>query len=198
MQHHQFQSRAVNGQDQRPAGADEWRAASGRALHPAPIIDAPCAPHPDAAPVAGRLPRALRGFTLIEMLCAVAVAGVLSSVALPSFEGQVQRARRADLLVSMMPMQAAQERYRSNGMNYGSLATIGVAARSASGNCDLQAPSFDTDGYEVLAVAHGAQARDTGCSHMSLTVIGANLVYASGPDATVANPADVNSRCWSL
>ena len=40
--------------------------------------------------------RAARGFTLVELLAAVSIAGVLSSIAWPSFEGSLQRARRAE------------------------------------------------------------------------------------------------------
>ena len=40
-----------------------------------------------------RASRSERGFTLIEGLVGVAIAGVLSSVAYPSVEAQVQRAR---------------------------------------------------------------------------------------------------------
>ena len=49
----------------------------------------------------------------------------------------------------------------------------------------------------MLATATGTQARDAGCRNMAVRVTGANLAYASGPDARVANPADVNARCWN-
>lgn len=185
-------------QDQRPADADEWRFAQGHGLRHESIIDWSWTPPNDATPARRSAPRPQRGFTLIEMLITVTIAGILSSVALPSFEGLLQRARRSDVLVSMVQIQSAQERFRSNGSSYGSLSSIGVAARSTSGHYAMEMTSFDAQGYEVLAVATGAQARDTACSKMKLTVIGANLVYASGPDASVANPADVNRRCWSL
>ena len=184
--------------DQRPAASDEWQPHSGPRAHREPIIHPPCAPLPDAVPLPAGAPRAVRGFTLIELLVTVAVAGVLSSVAMPSFEGQLQRARRADVLVSMMQVQAAQERHRSNGASYGSLVAIGVAARSAAGHYTLQMDSFDALGFEVSATANGVQARDTACAHMSLTSSGLNVVYASGPTAARSNPAAANRACWSL
>jgi type IV pilus assembly protein PilE len=177
--------------DQRHAALDKWHANRGP-LQKAPSIIAPtCVPptHPR---------RAARGFTLIEMLVAVAVTGVLSTVALPSFEAQLQKGRRADVLVSTMLVQAAQERHRSNGANYGSLAAVGIAARSSAGHYLLALPAVSDDGYELLAVATGAQARDTACSHMKLTVAGANLVYASGSNAAVANTTQANRACWNL
>ena len=186
------------GPDQRPAASDEWQPQPGPRVHREPIIRRPCAPFLDVVPLPAGQPSAMRGFTLIEMLVTVAVAGVLSSVALPSFEGQLQRARRADALVSMMLVQAAQERFRSNGASYGSLSAIGVAARSAAGHYTLQMTSFDADGFEVSAMANGVQARDTACAFMTLTSTGANVAYASGPTAALANPAAANRVCWSL
>ncbi|MGK2898289.1 MAG: type IV pilin protein [Burkholderiaceae bacterium] len=146
----------------------------------------------------GSLCRVQRGFTLIELMVTVSIAGVLSSVALPSFEGQLQKARRTDVLLATVQAQAAQERYRSNATSYGSLAEIGVPARSAAGHYTLQVTAHGADGYELLATATGPQARDAACRHMKLTATGLNLVHASGPDAAVANPADVNRRCWAL
>lgn len=177
--------------DQRHAASDEWRARRGQRRKATPIIAETCVPpkHPR---------RAARGFTLIELLVAVAIAGVLSCVALPSFEAQLQKGRRADVLVSMMLVQAAQERHRSNGSSYGSLAAVGIATRSSAGHYTLALPAVGDDGYELLAVATGTQARDAACSHMKLTVNGANLVYASGSNAAAANPAQANRACWNL
>lgn len=185
--------------DERHALSDEWGASGAPLAQPTPIIASSCVPpqHPRHA-ARRHLARAARGFTLIEMLMTVAVAGVLSTVALPSFEAQLQKGRRADVLVSMMLVQAAQERHRSNGASYGSLAAVGVGTRSSAGHYTLALPAVGDDGYELLAVATGAQARDTACSHMKLTVNGANLVYASGSSAAAANSAQANRACWNL
>ena len=189
--------------DPQPTAAD--------ARHAAPLDDAFCAGATSiirstcatrSTTSAVRSPSAWRratgGFTLIEMLAVLSMTGVLTSVALPSFEGQLQRARRSDVLVTMLQVQAAQERWRSNGVRYGSLADIGTPAQSAAGHYRLQVVSADEDGYDVLATATGTQARDTGCRNMALRTSGANLVYASGPDASVANPVALNAKCWNL
>jgi hypothetical protein len=56
----------------------------------------------------------------------------------------------------------------------------------------------NADGYDVLATATGTQARDTACRYMKFSTLGSNLAYASGPDASTANPAPANRKCWSL
>jgi type IV pilus assembly protein PilE len=139
-----------------------------------------------------------RGFTLIEMLVAMAVAGILSSIAYPSFQGQVHKVRRSDVLVAMMQVQLAQERWRSNSNAYGSLAEVGVANIFAAGYYSLQVTSNNGDGYEVLASATGTQVRDTVCRNLRLSVVGANLTYRSGPDASTGNAPAVNRQCWNL
>ena len=156
----------------------------------------PFAPSRRSVPVGELVP--CSGSNSIELMIAVAVVGVLSSVAYPSFEAPIQRTRRVDALVSMMEIQAAQERLRSRATRYGSLAEIGAPSVSASRHYTLQMTAFNAEGYEVLATATGAQARDTGCRHMRLTASGFNVVYASGVDALVANADAANRKCWSL
>lgn len=185
--------------DQRHSGTRARRPATAGAAHAASTIAGPCVTGtrtPARLHKAGR--SALGGLTLIELLTVVALVGLLVRIALPGFEAQLQRARRSDALVTMLQLQGAQERWRSNGMRYGSLADIGAPSVSAAGHYTLRVLSADEDGYEVLATASGAQARDAGCRHMALRMVGANPVYASGPDATVANPPSTNAKCWSL
>ena len=188
-----------NASQGRQSGAPQARQiVAGDSAGSAPIIDATCATRPVHAPAPARLRQAIGGFTLIELLAVVSMAGALTGVALPTFESQLQRTRRTDALVSMMQVQAAQERFRSNGARYGSLADIGTPGVSPAGHYSLQALSADEDGYVVLATATGTQARDANCRNLSLQMAGANISYASGPDATVANPDSVNRKCWNL
>ena len=169
-----------------------------RAHSGAPIIALPC-PSITALPQPRKAARrASAGFTLIEMMIVTAIAGVLSSVAYPSFMGQVQKARRTDAVVAAMQVQWAQERWRSNNMAYGSLAEIGMSATSPAGHYTLQLGSPSASGYEVLVTATGAQARDANCAFLRLAMQGANTVYASGPDAGTGNAAAANRQCWSL
>ena len=166
--------------DQRPGAADE-RAPAGVAL---PII------------LVQR--RAARGFTLIEMMCTVTVAGLLGSVAYPAYTGTVAKTRRADALAATMALQAAQERYRSGSTSYGRLSDLGVAAASPAGHYTLSVPAASATGYTLLAAATGSQASDGACRYMKVTAEGANLSYSSGSTDAAANDAAANRRCWNL
>ena len=151
-------------------------------------------PHPRSRS-AGR--RAGRGFTLIETLIVVGIAGVLSLIAYPSLEGHLLRARRSDAMVSLMQAQLAQERHRANHRSYGDLAAIGVRATSLSGHYAIDVASTASNGYELVATATGRQARDADCRTLRLLVAGGNVVYASGPDAAASNAAVANRKCWN-
>jgi len=145
-----------------------------------------------------RTPTAAHGFTLIETLAAMALAALLSGIALPSFDHQLRKARRADALIAVAQIQGAQERLRSRGTRYGDLVEIGAAPVSPARHYTLQITRFSAEGYELLAVATGTQARDTDCRVMAARAVGMNLAYASGSDASVANADALNRRCWSL
>ena len=149
-------------------------------------------------PASSGSPRQAAGFTTIELLVAVAIAGVLASIAYPSFRDQVAKSRRADAIVALTVAQLAQERWRANQAVYGDLADIGVADVSSAGHYALQVVTNTASSYQILATARGVQRRDAACRNLRLGVAGANFEYASGPDATVANPAAINRRCWSL
>jgi len=138
------------------------------------------------------------GFTLIEMMCAVAVAGVLSSVAYPGFSKVLHKARRSDAHVALMTLQMAQERYRSDHMAYGSIAEIGMPALTPSKHYTLSVEAITDSGFKAQAVASGAQSADTSCRHLQVTVDGLNVTRQSGTDASVDNPAEVNKQCWGL
>ena len=50
-----------------------------------------------------------RGMTLVELLIVVAIVAVLASVVLPTWNSQVQKARRADARNTLMFVQVEQE-----------------------------------------------------------------------------------------
>ena len=172
--------------DQRPTHADGRLAAPGSSETPHRIICAPCTP------------RRAAGFTLIELMVATAVSAVLSSLAYPSFQAQVQKSRRADATLAIHQVQMAQERWRANHTGYATLAQLGLGATSPSGHYRLAMDAVALHGYEVAAHATGVQSRDADCGSISLRVDGANVAYRSATQAATPNPPAQNRVCWSL
>ena len=137
------------------------------------------------------------GFTLIEMLVAIALVGLLAAVAYPSYANVVQRARRADALSTLFVIQAAQERHRAANRHYSSdLSSLGVAASSAARHYQLRVAASGARSFEATAEAVGAQAGDETCRYLRLRVEGANEHFESGRDDQLANGQAANRECW--
>lgn len=142
--------------------------------------------------------RGHRGFTLIEIVTVLGVASVLSSIAWPSFQGSLQKARRAEAMLAMAQVQIAQERWYANRGRYGSLEELRLPERTSAGHYQIAISEADAQGYVAVALASGAQAGDAACRQLRLSVAGGASIHASGADASVGNDAAANRRCWNL
>lgn len=143
-------------------------------------------------------PRRTRGFTLIEIVTVLGVASVLSSIAWPSFQGSLQKARRAEAMLAVAQLQIAQERWYANRGRYGSLEELRMPVRTSAGHYQLEVLEADAQGYVAVAQASGAQARDTLCRRLRLVVAGGTTTHGSGADERYTNDAAANRRCWNL
>jgi type IV pilus assembly protein PilE len=156
-------------------------------------------PHPmKPKPIARR---AHSGFTLIEVLIAVIIVGVLLTVALPSFMDSVRKGRRSEAFAAMAALQQAQERWRSSNATYASSSDPGFATATTSPggyySVSVAAGSNATD-YEIIADGTGSsQANDGACSRLGVRVEGAAnsgaIRYASGSSFSYA----ASNPCWS-
>lgn len=119
------------------------------------------------------------GFTLIELMIALAVAAILMAIAVPAFTSQLRKSRRADAVQALSDLQLKEERWRSNHTTYDTIANIGGAATSLNGYYAITyATPTSTGGsctcsaatcYALTAGAQNAQAADTACASMVLT-----------------------------
>jgi type IV pilus assembly protein PilE len=136
------------------------------------------------------------GLTLIELMVAVAIVGVLAAVAYPNYSEHVVRTRRAAAAGCALELAQFMERvYASNlryDLNGGAATTLPAVQCSTDLSSDYQF-AFGVDQpqqrtFSIAAAPQGAQAtRDTRCG--TLTIDQANARTRSGTAATVA-------ECW--
>lgn len=144
------------------------------------------------SPVLSR--RTMSGFTLVEVVIATAVSGVLASVAYPSFSAALAKARRSEAMVAMTQIQLAQERWRSARSRFATLEELGVATATGGGHYLLSVADPTPQGYVATAQASGASER--GCRYLRIAYDAGISVYRSGETDATANDAAANRRCW--
>lgn len=141
-----------------------------------------------------------RGFTLIELMVAVVVIGILAAVAYPAYTSAIARSRRADAVAVLTAVVQAQERYRSNRNTYtDSLTDLKVSDSAITKHysvkiTDVNASGF-TSGYEAAAAARSdsPQINDGDCATIIVRVDGALLNYSAKDKAGAVSKAN----CWS-
>jgi len=166
----------------------------------------------DATRSPRQAPRRRAGFTIIELMMAVAVAGVLALVAYPTFMDSVRKSRRSEAVAALAQVQQSQERWRANNTSYADNAKLtadppnglGIPAATSSGLYSLTIDPGNANGYTdgytatATAVAGKSQSHDAKCTVMRVRLVRANIQYGgctncAVPDGALTDP----DRCWS-
>jgi len=113
------------------------------------------------------------GFTLIELMIAVAIVGILASIAYPSYVNQMQKTRRADCEGTLMQLAGAMERDFSRNNKYRDIVTLGNFSNQCpidggTKTYGLSVSAVTDTTYTLTAAPAGPQASDS-CGTLTLT-----------------------------
>jgi type IV pilus assembly protein PilE len=128
---------------------------------------------------------ARRGFTLVELMVALALATLLVASAWPSYRAQLLRAARTDAVEALMRLQLAQEKLRAATGLYGGRAGALGGERSRQGLYAIDVRRTGAESYVASASALGGQADDRECAVITLEVDQGTSRHGPSP------------RCWN-
>ncbi len=140
-----------------------------------------------------------RGFTLIELMIAVAVVGILSAVAYPAYQAHIVRTHRAAAAACLQELALQMERRFSVSMAYDAPASLpnapcmaplaarygfrfALPAEVPPGSAGLTATTYD-----LRAVPSAPQANDAACGTLGLNQQGVRTRTGNAPDV---------QSCW--
>ncbi|WP_457350036.1 type IV pilin protein [Roseateles sp. P5_D6] len=73
-------------------------------------------------------PQVQRGFTLIELMIAVAIVGILAAVAVPQYKDYVRRGSLSESFSQLADYRVKMEQYYQDNRNYGTTTCVDAAA----------------------------------------------------------------------
>jgi type IV pilus assembly protein PilE len=135
-------------------------------------------------------PHTQRGFTLIEIMIAVAIVGILAAIALPSYQEYVARSRRLDAQSTLLEAAQFMERFYTQNGSFANAALPAALQVSPAGSTgtrvfyNITLSTLTAATYTLQAAPANAQANDT-CGNLTFNQNGVRGVGSS----TVAN-------CW--
>jgi type IV pilus assembly protein PilE len=128
------------------------------------------------------------GFTLIELVIAMAIVGILATIAYSSYSTQIQHSRRSDALTSVGAISSSLERCYAQAYAYTGCANAAAGLTASQNGYYSIVTAVAASTYTVTATPVGGQARDTSCAAIALS--------NSGQSATNSLGADETKTCW--
>ena len=128
-----------------------------------------------------------KGFTLIELMIVVVIIGILASIAYPSYQDYVLRAKRGDAMNSLAEARISQEKFRTNNIRFATSSELWGSSTLVS-----------NDQYYTLTVVSNAVSSFVVKAEPSFTDndCGTFAVDRSGPIYSFDSVNYASAECW--
>ena len=116
--------------------------------------------------------RSVKGFTLIELMIAVVIIGLLAAIAYPSYTGIIQKTRRQEAQRTLLESSQVMEGFYAMNVNYSGAVTankltIFTESKEFSDYYNLTAVAASST-FTLTATPYGDQANDS-CGTLTIT-----------------------------
>jgi len=130
------------------------------------------------------------GFTLIELMIAVAIVGILAAIAVPNYSEYVKRASRAEAASALLDAANKQEQYFVDNRAYtNKLTDLGVQSKTENGHFELEAKAENNTFTITAKPIAGAVKGDADCTELSINELGLKSAKGTKGDSDV-------KYCW--
>ncbi|MBX2881160.1 MAG: type IV pilin protein [Granulosicoccus sp.] len=131
-----------------------------------------------------------KGFTMVELLIVVAIMGIITAIAIPSYSGYVTESRRTDAKTLLLEAAGEQTRFFSENNSYAaSMTAMGYSDNSEpteSGHYTVSVTASTASSFTLTATAVGDQTSDTECGNLTINSVGIKTESGTG----------TNADCW--
>lgn len=117
------------------------------------------------------LKKGTKGFTLMELMIAVVVVGILAGLAYPAYLNYLYRTRRADGQAALMNLATYMEHYYTENNSYtgATLTGLGLTNTSQQGYYTVSISTLTATAFTLTATPVAPQTGDTTCPTLTLT-----------------------------
>lgn len=119
-----------------------------------------------------------KGFSLIEMIVAVAIISILASLSIPAYNSKVRKSRRTEAITSLLETAREFEEYRSQN---GSFPASNTNLPSST-DYYRYTSTTTSNSYTLNAIGKGGQTADKEGNYSCSTLTTTNTGYSSPPE----------------